>query len=50
MLILYIYVLSTMYYVNGGQMDNKWDSEYVSHGFESQCCQLVEYVTSLGKM
>ena len=34
----------------GGWMDSTWDSEYASHGFESQCCQLVNYVTSLGKM
>ena len=34
----------------GGQMDSVWDSEYASGGFESWCCQLVDYVTSLGKM
>ena len=27
-----------------------WHSEYTHHGFESQCCQLADYVTSLGKM
>ena len=33
----------------GGQLDSTWDSEYTRHGFESQCCQLVDHVTSLGK-
>ena len=31
-------------------MDSTWDSEYASYGFKSQCWQLVDYVTALGKM
>ena len=34
----------------GGQIDSMWDSECTCHGFESQCCQLTDHVTSLGKM
>ena len=35
---------------HGGQVDSAWDSECASHQFESQCCQLADYITSLGKM
>ena len=31
-------------------VDSTWESECACHRFESQCCQLGDYVTSLGKM
>ena len=31
-------------------MDSVWDSESAHCGFESECCHLADYVTSLGKM
>ena len=46
---LYEYCVNTGWR-HGGQMDSMWNSEYTHHRFESHCCQLVDHVTSLGKM
>ena len=43
-------VNGTICLLDDGQINSMWDSKYTGCGFKSQCCQLVDDVTSLGKM
>ena len=45
-----INLTSKMLWRYGGRVDSMWDSESACCGFEPQCCQFADYVTSLGKM
>ena len=44
------YTYISIQWRHGGWVDSVWDSECACCRFKSQCCNLADYITSLGKM